>query len=170
MVADFVSDVVYWAKDAYARKDTPVVGKWIGEANLEHHTTPRVFVSRSWWSSSWDLVAVSSVLVLSAWWLALLTWQVWVFALVSANANQIHKWAHSAPHENGRVVTWLQKFKLLQTQRHHAKHHSGKKDSHYCSVTNFLNPILEELDFWKLLERVNLRVLGLQRRCDPTAK
>ena len=127
LVADFVSGVVYWAKDAYARKDTPVVGKWIGEANLEHHTTPRAFVARSWWSSSWDLVAVSSVLVLSAWWLALLTWQVWVFALVSANANQIHKWAHSAPHENGRVVTWLQKFKLLQTQRHHAKHHSGKK-------------------------------------------
>ena len=108
--------------------------------------------------------------MLSAWWLALLTWQVWVFALVSANANQIHKWAHSAPHENGRVVTWLQKFKLLQTQRHHAKHHSGKKDSRYCSVTNFLNPILEELDFWKLLERVNLRILGLQRRSDPTAK
>ena len=43
-MADFVSGVVYWAKDAYARKDTPVVGKWIGEANLEHHA-PRVRIA-----------------------------------------------------------------------------------------------------------------------------
>jgi plasmanylethanolamine desaturase len=64
----------------------------------------------------------------------------------------------------------LQKIKLLQTQRHHAKHHSGEKDSHYCSVTNFLNPILEELEFWKGLERFNEKYFGLKRRLDPTVK
>ena len=168
LLADFISGLVHWAEDAYARKDTPVVGKWIGQANIEHHIHPRAFVSRSWWASSWDLVTVSSLVVLGAWWMALLSWQVWLFAMVTSNANQIHKWAHRAPHENGRIVTWLQKVKLLQTQRHHAKHHSGQKDSHYCSVTNFLNPILEELEFWKLLERFNARVLGLKRRVDPS--
>jgi plasmanylethanolamine desaturase len=170
LLADFASGLVHWAEDAYARKDTPIVGKWIGEANIEHHITPRAFVTRSWWASSWDLVLTSVVVLAGAWWLALLTWQVWLFAAISANANQIHKWAHSAPHENGRLVTWLQKFKLLQTQRHHARHHSGKKDSHYCSVTNFLNPLLEELEFWKVLERFNERVFGLKRRADPTVK
>ena len=170
LLADFVSGVVHWAEDAYARKDTPIVGKWIGEANIEHHVTPRAFVNRSWWASSWDLALTGLLVVSGAWWLKLLTWQVWLFAVVSANANQIHKWAHSAPHENGRLITSLQKLKLLQTQRHHARHHSGKKDSHYCSVTNFLNPLLEELDFWKTLESFNERVLGLKRRSDPTVK
>jgi plasmanylethanolamine desaturase len=94
----------------------------------------------------------------------------WLFAVISANANQIHKWAHSAPHENGCLVTLLQKRKLLQTQRHHARHHSGQQNSHYCSVTNFLNPILEELVFWSLPERFNARLLGLKRRADPTGK
>jgi plasmanylethanolamine desaturase len=94
----------------------------------------------------------------------------WLFAVISANANQIHKWAHSAPHENGRLVMWLQKLKLLQTQRHHARQHSGQKNSHYSSVANFLNPNLEELEFWSLLERFNARVLGLKRRADPTVK
>ncbi len=89
-----------------------------------------------------------------------------VFAVVAANANQIHKWAHRAPHENGWLVTRLQRLKILQTQAHHAKHHAGRRDTHYCSVTNFLNPILEELEFWTLLERFNARVFKLARRAE----
>lgn len=168
LLADFFSGFVHWAEDAYARKDTPVIGKWIGEANIEHHIKPRAFVSRGWWASSWDLLLVAALVVTGAWWLKLLTWQVWLFAFVAANANQIHKWAHSAPHENGRIVTWLQKLKLIQTQRHHAKHHTGRKDSHYCSVTNFLNPLLEELEFWKALEKMNEKLLGLKRKPDAS--
>jgi plasmanylethanolamine desaturase len=168
LVADFLSGVVHWAEDAYARKDTPIIGKWIGEANIEHHIKPRAFVLRGWWESSWDLVLASAAVVAAAWGLGVLSWPVWLFAIVAANANQIHKWAHRAPHENGRLVTWLQKLKVIQTQRHHAKHHHGAKNSHYCSITNFLNPILEELEFWKLLERFNARVLGLRRKPDPT--
>jgi ubiquitin-conjugating enzyme E2 variant len=168
LLADFFSGAVHWAEDAYARKDTPVIGKWIGQANIEHHVKPRAFVARGWWASSWDLVLASALVVTGAWWLDMLSWQVWLFAIVAANANQIHKWAHRAPHENGRLVTWLQRFKLIQTQRHHAKHHGGKKNSHYCAITNFLNPILEELEFWEKLERLNARVFGLHRKPDPS--
>jgi plasmanylethanolamine desaturase len=164
LFADFVSGLVHWAEDAYARRDTPIIGKWIGEANLEHHLKPRAFVTRGWWQSSWDLFLASALIVVGAWWLKLLHWSVVLFAIVSTNANQIHKWAHQAPHENGRVVTLFQKLKVLQTQRHHALHHRGAKDSHYCSVTNVLNPVLEQLAFWKRLERFNERVFGLKRR------
>ena len=170
LVADFVSGVVHWLEDAYARKDTPIIGKWIGEANIEHHSKPRAFISRGWWASSWDLALAGVLVVSGAWWMKLLSWHVWIFAFVSANANQVHKWAHRAPHENGRLITWLQKSKLVQTQRHHAKHHSGEKNSHYCSVTNFLNPILEALGFWKKIERFNEKIFGLKRKLDPTVK
>lgn len=64
LLADFVSGFVHWAEDAYARKDTPIVGKWIGEANIEHHIKPRAFVTRGWWASSWDL-ALTGLLVVS---------------------------------------------------------------------------------------------------------
>jgi hypothetical protein len=33
-----------------------------------------------------------------------------------------------------------------------------------------LNPILEEIDFWKNLERFNEKYFGLKRRLDPTVK
>lgn len=168
LLADFVSGAVHWAEDAYVRKDTPIVGKLVANANIEHHEKPRAFVPRSWWSSSWDLVALSALLVAVAWATGNLTWQVWLFACISANANQFHKWSHRAPHENGWLITKLQQLKLLQTQRHHAKHHQGTKTSHYCSITNVVNPVLDELEFWGAVEKFLKKIFGLNRRSDHT--
>jgi plasmanylethanolamine desaturase len=163
-LADFLSGLVHWAEDAYARKDTPIIGKLIGEANIEHHQKPRAFVGRSYLESSWDLLLLAITVVLGAWYFDKLNWQVLVFAMVAANANQIHKWAHRAPHENGVVITFLQRLKLLQTQKHHGKHHQGAKNSYYCSVTNFLNPLLEELEFWTRMERLIEKLTGAKRK------
>jgi ubiquitin-conjugating enzyme E2 variant len=167
-LADFLSGVVHWVEDAYIRRDTPLIGRWLGEANVEHHREPRAFVARSFLASSWDLLLVATAVLVAAWSLDLLTGPVWLFAMAVACANQIHKWAHRAPHENGTLITALQKMKLLQTQRHHGRHHQGKKDSHYCAITNFLNPILEELEFWNWMERLGERVFGLRRKLDSS--
>lgn len=170
LAADFVSGAVHWAEDAYARNDTPIVGKLLAEANIEHHIRPRAFVDRGWLESSWDLLAIGCAVIAAACWLDRLTWPVWVFVICAVNANQVHKWAHSSPRENGALVTFLQKTGLLQTQRHHAQHHRGMKDTHYCAVTNVLNPVLDELGFWHRLERGIEGVLGLKRRPDPTVQ
>ena len=170
LAADFVSGFVHWAEDAYARKDTPIIGKLIAGANIEHHMRPRAFVERTWLESSWDLLAVGVLVIAGASAMQLLTWHVWLFVFIAINANQIHKWAHRNPRENGALVTFLQKIKLLQTQRHHARHHSGQKDTHYCSVTNVLNPVLDKVGVWRGFERVNELLFGLKRRPDPTVK
>ncbi|WP_093385088.1 fatty acid desaturase CarF family protein [Variovorax sp. OV329] len=170
LLADFFSGLVHWAEDAYVRADTPWIGRSIGTANEEHHQHPRAFVSRTWWASSWDLVVASGVVVLTAAWIERLSGPVWTFAIAAGNANQVHKWAHRAPHENGRLITWLQKCKPLQTQRHHARHHCGRKDTNYCSITNFLNPLLDRLKFWTALEWSVAEIFGLHRRTDITVK
>jgi hypothetical protein len=170
LLADFISGVVHWAEDAYIRKDTPILGKLVANANIEHHEKPRAFVVRGWWESSWDLALLATLLIITAWATGNLTWQIWLFAILSANANQIHKWAHQAPHENGRIITFFQKIKLLQTQRHHAQHHRNLKNSHYCSITNVLNPVLDELEFWKTTENVLNKLFGMTRREDPSIK
>jgi plasmanylethanolamine desaturase len=165
LLADFVSGMVHWLEDAYARPNM----RWfrhIAEENLVHHAKPREFLKKNWWQSSWDLALAATVVVATASWFDMLTWHVWLFAILVANANQIHKWAHSNGAEKGRVVVALQKLYVLQTPRHHARHHSGEKNSHYCVITNFLNPILEEVDFWKRVERFNLKAFGLAPRSD----
>ena len=170
VIADVVSGAIHWAEDAYARKDTPIIGKLIGEANLEHHVKPRAFVARSWWESSWDLALIGALIIAAAWGLDLLTWQVWLFVIVAVNANQIHKWAHQNPRENGRIITWLQKARVLQSPRHHAKHHLGQKNTHYCAVTGLVNPVLDRLKVWTSLEKMIEAVFGVRRRVDPTVK
>ena len=161
--ADVVSGVVHWVEDAYARPGAPVLGP-VAEANLRHHWRPREFLQKSWWSSSWDLLLASAAVVAMAAAFDVLSWHVVLFALLVANANQIHKWTHMNRAEMPVVVHWLQKALLLQTPRHHAHHHGRARNTHYCVITNFVNPLLEELTFWSRLERLVETTTGLKRR------
>jgi hypothetical protein len=114
------------------------------------------------------LLLVSAVIVLVAWGLDCLTWQVWLFAAVSANANEFHKWAHRTRRENGRIISFLQGIRLLQTPQHHALHHTNPKNVRYCVVTNALNPLLDRARFWEGLEWLLARTFGLHRRADTS--
>lgn len=170
LAAELVAGFVHWYEDAYVREDTPVLGPLMARANIVHHHYPRYFTRHNWWQSSVELVCVSTALVAGAWWLGLLTWPVWLFAAVSANANQIHKWTHQTPRENGRVITFLQRIRVLQTAQHHARHHTDPKNSHYCTITNVLNPVLDGIRFWDGLEWLLARTIGLTRRPDTSVR
>jgi ubiquitin-conjugating enzyme E2 variant len=163
LAADLVSGLVHWAEDTYARFKPRRKLRWINliaRDNEVHHRRPRDFLKRSWWQSSWDLVLLGALIIAAAHALGHLSWAVLLFVVLSINANQMHKWAHRNPRENPALVTWLQRVHLLQTPRRHGKHHGGQRDSHYCVVTNFLNPLLEEVNFWRRLERLVARLTG----------
>jgi ubiquitin-conjugating enzyme E2 variant len=163
LLADFVSGVVHWAEDTYARfkpRRKVRLLNVVARDNEVHHRRPRDFLKRNWWQSSWDLALVGAAILAIAHLLGGISWALLVFVLLSVNANQMHKWAHRNPRENPALVTWLQRMHLLQSPRHHGRHHAGRKDSHYCVVTNFLNPLLEEVNFWRRLERAVERLTG----------
>lgn len=168
MLADFVAGTVHWFEDAYVREDTPLIGSFIGKANVIHHHLPRFLTRNNWWQSSWDLLAFSTLIVFSAWLLDLLTWQVWLFAAISTNANEVHKWSHRTRSENGWLITFLQNLRVLQTPHHHAVHHTNPKNVRYCPITNLVNPVLDGLHFWDGLEWLLARTIGLQRRPDTS--
>ena len=166
LLADFTSGLVHWFEDAYVRADTPVLGKWLGEANILHHTQPRAICRKSWWGNVWDLYLVGALVLLAAWWGDWLSGPVLLYVLLSSNANLIHRFSHQNAAENGRLVTTLQDWRILQTRRHHAQHHQGERNSHYCAVTNVLNPVLDGVGVWKTLER-GLARAGLHRKPEP---
>ena len=168
LAADFSAGFVHWLEDAYIREDTPLVGKYVGRPNMIHHHFPRHFTRHSWWHSSGDLFCASALLLAVAWWFGFLTWQVWLFAALTTNSNEFHKWAHRTRSENGVVISFLQYVRLLQTARHHAIHHTDPKNSHYCVITNLLNPILDGIRFWAGLEWLLARAFGLRRRVDTS--
>ena len=170
LAAEFAAGFVHWLEDAYVREDTPLIGRHIARPNIVHHHYPRHMTRNSWWQSSYDLIMVSMVLVLAAWCVGLLTWQVWLFAVLSANANEFHKWEHRTRKENGPIISLLQDIRLLQTARHHARHHTDPKNSHYCTITICLNPVLDGLHFWDGLEWVLAQTIGLRRREDTSVR
>jgi len=86
-------------------------------------------------------------------------------AVLGANANQVHKWSHRTKAENGPVIALAQRLWVLQSPSHHHQHHVEGKDSHYCVLTNFLNPVLDTSRFWRGLEWL-LRRAGIEKRSD----
>jgi ubiquitin-conjugating enzyme E2 variant len=168
--AEFVTGIVHWFEDAYVREDTPLIGRHVARPNIVHHHYPRFMTRLNWWQSSWDLCLISGLLVVIAWLCGALTWQVWLFAILAANANQFHKGSHRTHSENGPIISFFQDIRLLQTARHHARHHTDPKNSHYCTMTNMLNPVLDGVRFWDGLEWTLARTTGMQRRPDTSVR
>jgi len=169
-LADFVAGLVHWAEDAYFTEDTPVIGPLFIRPNIVHHHLPRYFTRLSWWQSSCDLFLASAVLLLGAWVCGLLCWQLVWFAVLSTNANEIHKWSHRTRTENGWLIAKLQDWRLLQTPRHHALHHTDPKNTYYCPITNLVNPLLERVDFWTRLESLIEKLTGATHRPDTAVR
>ena len=169
MAADFLSGVFHWAEDRYGSPRWPVFGGAIRDT-IRHHRKPRGFLSKPVLARSWRVFLIAG-LGLSAF--ILLGWlNAFTLTLVIAAglANEIHAAAHSTPGENGRLVTTLQRLGVIQSHAHHAAHHRGLKNVNYCTVTNWLNPILERMRFWRRVEAV-IRVLTRERpRRDPVVR
>lgn len=169
-LADFVAGLVHWAEDAYFNEATPVIGRRIIVPNIVHHHLPRYFTRLSWWESSAELVFSGVLLLAAAWPLGLLSWQLLLFVAVSINANEIHKMAHRTRAENGWLVATLQDWHILQTPRQHGLHHSDPKNTYYCPVTNYVNPLLEWVDFWPRLEALIELRTGVAHRHDTAVR
>ena len=73
------------------------------------------------------LACIGLAVAMIAWLFGVLTWQVWLVVILGANANQIHKWAHRTPAENGVFISLLQRIRLIQTPRHHGHQHTNPK-------------------------------------------
>ncbi len=166
LAADFLSGLFHWLEDAYGREHWPITGKLITRPNILHHHDPAYFTRPSWFESAQVLLVIGLTVLLGAWALDLLSWEIILVVAIGVNANEIHKWTHQSRRKNGRLVSWLQDLGVLQSADHHAKHHRGEKSTHYCVVTNYLNPLLEWVGLWTSLERLILLVCRLRRRVD----
>jgi len=166
LAIDFVSGLIHWMEDTFGTADTPVYGRWIVLPNVIHHEHPSAFTEKSWLQSSWDLTIASALIVVVAWWTGHLSWHIWLFAVLGANANQLHKYAHLSKEKTPAVVRFFQTIGILQQPKHHAVHHSGEKNRGYCVITPYLNPVLDHLRFWRLLEKITVPILGAPRRDD----
>jgi plasmanylethanolamine desaturase len=170
LLVDFLSGLFHWLEDAYGDETWPITGKLITQPNILHHHDPRYFTRYSWLYSARVLLGMGALIVGSAYLVGGLNWVTVAVVLIGINANEVHKWAHRTRAENGRLITWLQQVGLLQSPLHHARHHTDPKNTHYCVLTNYWNPLLERVGLWTRLEWLIDRLFGVQRRPDHSVK
>lgn len=169
MLADFVSGVFHWMEDRYGSPRWPIIGGAIRDT-IRHHSKPRGMLKKSALRRSWRVLALTMPGLLV---FALLGWLnpfSVTFIMGASIANEIHVAAHCSPNANGRFITALQKTGIIQSHAHHAAHHRGLKNVNYCTVTNWLNPALERVRFWRKIEAL-IKVYAKQRpRPDPVVR
>lgn len=152
LCADFLSGFFHWLEDTYGNPNWKFIGKHIIEPNLLHHHEPRAFLKGNYWQRNNTSIITGIILIA----LPLLfgcfsLFYVACIALAS-QSNEIHRKSHQTNKENGAIITLLQSIGLLQSRRHHGMHHQSPYNINYCIITNYLNPILEFIRFFRGME------------------
>lgn len=168
LITDFLSGLFHWLEDNYGQPDWPITGRLVTQPNIVHHFNPRYFTKHTWLKSADVLLGIGGIILVLAVLANAFTWHVALLLLLGINANEFHKWAHQSARERPKMAAWLQIARILQTPAHHAQHHLRGKDTHYCVLTNFVNPVLDKLGFWRTLEASVAILLGVKKREDAS--
>jgi hypothetical protein len=166
LVVDFIAGVLHWAEDTWtAPGRSRFLDTWVVRDNIEHHRRPGLIRSGSYWSTNRVGIALAALVtgVLAA--CHVHAWQAYLIVALASQSNQIHLWAHTATPP--RAVRWLQRLGILQSREHHGEHHRRPYASRYCTTTNFLNPVLDAIGFWRGLERLIERCGVRAQRATP---
>ena len=150
--ADFISGVGHWLEDRYARVGMKLIEDLIVLPNLEHHKTPRSFLERSYWQRNDVLIVVTFGLFLCFWVIGILTITVGMTLVLLSQINEFHAMAHRKKKDNWKIVRMLQRIGLLQSAKHHNFHHAAPFECRYCILTEYLNTLLDEIKFFRILE------------------
>ena len=161
-LADFATGCFHWVVDNYCNPEWPVIGpSYISPSHLHHDEGMYEFELSTIVA---HLYICNTVVVVG-----LIFWLMGLMTLVIASAcvfgfltNVIHRWSHTRPEDNTIIVKAFQRVGLFQSSQHHTFHHSGNSDSHYCLLTDHVNPLLETLGLWRHLDRFLLR-LGIRK-------
>ncbi len=167
LLADFATGVIHWFQDRYGDPSWPVIGHAI-YMNQEHHKRPRFFLTGTVWKRNrevWMVCAATALLLL---FLDSFTTLSGSFVFFGLFANEVHGASHRTGRENGPFIRALQRTGLIQNPLHHAAHHRRAKNTHYCTMTNWVNPVLDSIRFFPAIERVVFLSTGIRPRFDST--
>lgn len=162
LIADFITGMFHWFEDTYGTISDSWLSKNIWEPNILHHKDPSFIVIMSNFINRNYLQWIFSGLVLTGFYfIGILCWQWILIGVLASFANEVHAWNHSK--KNNYIIDLLQDMCIVQTKLHHSKHHIKPYCKNYCILTNWVNPILERIYFWRVLEFILSPILKVKR-------
>jgi ubiquitin-conjugating enzyme E2 variant len=121
--------------------------------NRLHHEDPLAFTRSGFISRNWTGAVAAMVIAAPLFYVFGASLWLGVAFAAGALANEFHFWAHR-PDLAPRFAQALRVIGLVQSRRHHARHHAAPHDRCYCILTAWLNPWLDRIGLWAALERV----------------
>jgi ubiquitin-conjugating enzyme E2 variant len=167
LLVDFISGIIHWSEDRYGSETTPFIGNAIRK-NILHHHRPRHITRITLWEAASPTLFISLSIFTVGTLLGFFGWQLLFFTLLGMNVNTVHRWAHSTPKDLPWFIRTLQRLRLIQTPQHHAIHHGLPRVTHYCAFTNWMNPVLEKIRFWRGVEWCIAALTGIHPREDDS--
>ena len=148
---DFITGVIHWAEDTWtALGRSKLLDKYVVRDNIEHHRKPGGIRGGTYWETNRVCIALAFVVTCVLMLFGVHAWQAYLIVVLASQSNQVHTWAHCA--NPPRAIARLQRLGILQSTAHHAEHHKRPYAMRYCTTTNFLNPVLDAVRFWRGLE------------------
>ncbi|MDF1767569.1 fatty acid desaturase family protein [Maricaulis sp.] len=152
LFADLMSGIVHWYIDTYGDPKTPILGKHVYWPTINHHAQPLDCTRASFWSRNGPNLALSAaflVVFLILGWINAFTLSALATGVF---ASEIHVWSHKPKRKRPPLVHWLQSRGVLLSPKEHWQHHTHAHNTRYCTVTNLLNPALDRLRIFRLVE------------------
>lgn len=168
-LADFLSGIFHWFEDRYGKEEWPIVGRLVIEPNIRHHYSPLDFTRCSYLKRNRAVLVLCAISIGGAYIASGFRCPpvpVVVALCVVSQANETHRWAHLPASQVPRPVRVLQASGLFLSTAHHRVHHTKPFDRNFCTITNFVNPVLEAVRFFPMLEWIVWVVCGALPRQD----
>ena len=149
LLADFLTGLGHWFEDTYSVPTWPILGRIIAEPNINHHLQPNEMAPTFWERNKWQLIPAWVFLIGLAT-ISLLTWEIALIINALALGNETHSWCHKKV--SNPLITLLQDMGISINPRQHHKHHKHPYEKTFCTLTNFVNPVVDRLQLWRFLE------------------
>lgn len=149
LVADFLTGLFHWLEDTYLTPQMPLIGWFIAEPNIEHHREPAKLTLSGTFNRVYQSFLAAAVVGLVIWACGGWSWHIGLVLFLVAMGNEFHSWAHC---DMGPVIRRIQETGLLISVFQHGRHHKRPYNRYYCTITCWVNPVLEAIHFWRALE------------------
>lgn len=162
IAADVTSGMIHWAGDTWGHAGIPIVGRAFIGPFREHHVDQTAITRHDFVETNGHNCVGSAVIlfitILVCIWIGFSTlvhlFLTFVLSLTLSifATNQFHKWAHSQ--RVPRLIAWLQNKRIILSPTHHVIHHTSPFERSYCITVGWMNPILDKLHFFRILEKM----------------
>jgi len=152
LLTDLIAGIIHWWEDTYGNPSWKILGKLVVLPNIEHHQFPRKMLQGTTFQQI-RLSAFVAILVGIIFSLTIgLNWQILFVLVYGSFGNYFHAVSHRTDNENGKIICFIQKIGLIQSHKMHGLHHKSPYATNYCVMTNYMNPFLNYIQFWRKLE------------------